>query len=110
MNVLAAVDSLGNAYISVVQKLGTQEVFSMFLHSLCCLLSREEGGMSKDIIVLLDNATIHRTKLVKSVMSQWGLKVVFSSPYSPSGSPVERFFGQLKKGELMKVNKNVGKK
>lgn len=49
--------------------------------------------------VLMDNAAIHKTKLVKSLFEKYKLTPVYTSPYSPEWNPVEMFFSCLKRAD-----------
>jgi len=69
-----------------------------------------EGRVDDKLVLMLDNASIHRTKLVKQVMDKWGVNVLFTCPTSPQGSPVERLFREIKRGQLMTGNRRIGKR
>ena len=48
-------------------------------------------------VVLLDNASIHKTKEVMVAFESMGLKSLFIPPYSPEFNPIENIFGVMKK-------------
>ena len=53
------------------------------------------------VIVVLDNARIHRSKLVKDfVVGQDRLEVVHTPPYAPETNPVEWLWAWVKRTEL----------
>jgi len=68
------------------------------------------GSLGEEVVVMLDNASIHRTQLVRSVMAKWGMKVLFTCPTSPQGSPVERLFREVKRGQLTTEQRRMGKR
>jgi transposase len=47
--------------------------------------------------VLLDNASIHKSKAVKEAFDRMGLSQVFTAPYSPEWNPVELYFSEIKR-------------
>jgi transposase len=50
----------------------------------------------KKIIILLDNASSHKTSLAKAWASETGVILLFNIPYTPMANPIELFFGNLK--------------
>ena len=46
--------------------------------------------------MLLDNASIHNTVLVKQTIADKGYVVLFVPPYSPEFNPIELVFGVIK--------------
>ena len=48
-------------------------------------------------IVILDNATFHKSKETETLIQQTGAKVLFLPPYSPDLNPIERFWANLKR-------------
>jgi transposase len=59
----------------------------------------------KDIIVILDNAMIHKSKIVLNHFREVGWEVFFLPAYTPELAPVEHFFSKLKRS-ANKVPKN----
>ena len=47
-------------------------------------------------VVLMDNASIHKGKVVEQAFRDAGLSVIFTPPYSPDFNPIELFFSKLK--------------
>jgi len=74
-----------------VAKKGNSEAFIAFLHQLHQVFS---DGL---IVLILDNASIHKSKKVKKflVRNKW-IKIYHITPYSPELNPIERFWGWLK--------------
>jgi transposase len=48
-------------------------------------------------VVLLDNAAIHKTALVRAAAMVKGFTLLFMPPYSPEFNPIELVFGVIKK-------------
>jgi len=57
----------------------------------------------KMTVIVLDNASVHRSKLVKSAMERWqqqGLMLFFLPPYNPQMNRIEDEWLHLKRDEL----------
>eukprot|EP00877_Chromochloris_zofingiensis_P013060 jgi/Chrzof1/8007/UNPLg00058.t1 len=46
--------------------------------------------------ILLDNAPIHKTRLIRAVAESKGYILLFTPPYSPQYNPIEHVFGNIK--------------
>ena len=47
-------------------------------------------------VIVMDNASIHRTSEVEEACEQAGVMLVYLPPYSPDKNPIEEFFAELK--------------
>ena len=54
-------------------------------------------------IVILDNATFHKSKKTKDLIESVGCKILFLPPYSPDLNPIEIFWANLKRTIREKV-------
>ena len=52
--------------------------------------------LSKKHVVLLDNASIHKSSDIKEAIEATGAKLVFLPPYSPELSPIENMWSKIK--------------
>ena len=46
--------------------------------------------------IVLDNASIHKTRAVREVASDKGYELLFTPPYNPDCNPIENIFGVVK--------------
>lgn len=53
-------------------------------------------NLKKNACIVLDNAKIHQSKMVKELLENAGAKLIFLSPYSPEFSPIENFWSKVK--------------
>ena len=52
--------------------------------------------LSPDDIVLLDNSSVHTSKLVLDTLKECGIKYLFIPPYSPDFNPIELMWAYIK--------------
>jgi transposase len=53
-------------------------------------------------VLIMDNASFHRSDRVKQLCSDAGVKLLYLPPYSPDFNPIEEFFAELK-GHIKKA-------
>lgn len=70
---------------------GNSKYFIRFLHQL------NKSYKDKKIVIILDNGSIHKSKLVKKFIAKhdW-VELHYLPPYSPEYNPIERFWLWLK--------------
>lgn len=57
----------------------------------------------KTSFLVLDNVKFHNNAFVKNLMATLGAKIIFNSPYSPDGNPIEMGFSVWKNHVLDKI-------
>ena len=48
-------------------------------------------------VVIMDNATFHKSQTTKELIESKGCRILFLPPYSPDLNPIETFWANLKK-------------
>lgn len=56
-------------------------------------------------VVIMDNATFHKSQASQELMKKSGYQILFLPPYSPDLNPIEKFWANFKK----KVRSNLEK-
>lgn len=87
-SLLMAISKSGNSFSRIEKSMVNGEIFNSFIKSL---------PFSSNTILLMDNASIHKTKQFKETMTSKGFQVVYTPPYSPEFNPIELVFGIIKK-------------
>ena len=71
--------------------------FCIFLSNLNKWIQKNNNFGYKDVIIILDNSSVHKTNDVKKLLKKIEATVLFLSPYSPQFTPIEMHFELLKR-------------
>ena len=110
VNMIAALDTEGQIYVSLTQFNTDTDVMLLFLSRLALVLSNESSDWRSNTVILLDGATYHRAEETRKHMIALGLEVMFTAPYSYESSPIELFFAYFKKGDINPEAIKTGKR
>ncbi len=72
-------------------------VFDNFLHRTLNKLRIDKETKSKQIVVLMDNATIHKHPSIYETARRFRANVLLNAQYSPWLNPVEQLFNFIKR-------------
>lgn len=72
-------------------------VFENFLYQTITALQNDADTAEKAIVILLDNATIHKHSLIKETARQLNVTLLYNAEYSPWLNPIEQLFSYLKR-------------
>jgi len=86
-NLLMAITNTNEHVTKVMDVNVTSEPFADFIDRL---------DVPTGSVILLDNASIHRTDLVRKVAARKEFLLLYTPPYSPEFNPIEMVFGILK--------------
>ena len=95
LNVLAAMISNGSLFSAQLWTATTADAFIGFLG----MLKQSLAHLRKPIVVILDNASIHKAKANRQIigfLAQHGLTLYFLPPYSPELNRIERLWHKMK--------------
>lgn len=84
-----AMDTNGGFYHDVRQGSINSNSFTTFIKSL--------PRFPKGSIILMDNISFHKSKIVRDLLRARGLKRLFTPPYSPECNPIENLFALIKR-------------
>lgn len=60
------------------------------------LLVHRGTGSERFSVIVMDNASIHRTRRIRALCEEAGVALLYLSPYSPRFNLIEEFFAELK--------------
>ena len=100
MNIIAALSSDGDAFFTVNQGYNTTLTLKLFLSKLLPLLQAKYPDWRSRIVIVLDNATYHKSKDMLEFFDNQKIPVMFLGPYQFSLAPVEKFFNIIKSQDL----------
>jgi transposase len=92
--ILPAYTQDGVLFYRVFQGSTDSTVFADFIEELLEHCGRWPEPRS---VLVMDNASFHRSERVKTMCDEAGVKLVFLPPYSPDPNPIEEFFSDLKR-------------
>jgi transposase len=95
LNLLGALLSTGDFFAQKVWKSTTTDVFSCFISNLVEFINAGD----KKVVFVLDNASIHTSKIMKCVIKFYKIQNVeflFTPPYSPELNKIERLWHKMK--------------
>ena len=72
-------------------------IFENFLYKALTDMRSSPEYENKEIVLLMDNARIHKHPLVLKTLRDLGIKVIFNSEYSPWLNPIEQLFSFIKR-------------
>ena len=75
-------------------------LFNDYIEKILCPL------LKPNQVVIMDNATFHKSKKIKEFIEEKQCQLIFLPPYSPDCNPIEHYWGVLKK-HIKKIRKNI---
>jgi transposase len=69
-------------------------------------IERQDPDWRSKYILMLDNASYHKSAMIIDYFKNASVPVLFTAPYSTVAVPVEFFFGGLKNGLLIELEDN----
>ncbi len=96
--VITAIDRSGNHYSHFVEGSTTACDFAKFLEMLPC---------ANGAVVMMDNASIHKTELIQKVCEQRQFQPLYTPPYTPDSNPIENVFSVLKNRFRSVLSKDI---
>lgn len=69
---------------------------AFFLEFMKQLLPHCNPFPGKRSVIIMDNASIHRSPDIEAACGRVGVKLIYLPPYSPDKNPIEEFFAELK--------------
>lgn len=89
-SILSTIRSNGEKVAFVFEGTLNKNLFAEYLRN--CLAS----AIGEEDVLILDNSSVHRSKLVGEVLEELGIKVLFLPPYSPDFNPIELMWAYMK--------------
>ena len=110
ISMIVGLASTGEVYCALTQVNTDSDVVMQFMGRLANQLAKEDAGYRQKTVILMDNATYHRSKETQAYFDKFGVKLMLSGPYAYAGAPCELFFAYFKQGYLSQRNESTGKK
>ena len=110
VTMIAALDTLGNVYLTLTQANSNNKTMEIYFHQLCAKLDKERPEWRKDSIVVTDNACYHNSASTLRVLKDLRVPVLFFGPHSYDLAACELFFAFIKSTHLNPTFLPTGKK
>lgn len=72
-------------------------MFDNFLHRTLHKLRTDRDSKNKQIVILMDNASIHKHPSVYETVREFRANILLNAQYSPWLNPVEQLFNYIKR-------------
>ena len=95
LGVIVAISNKGRCYYNIVRKPYDQFLFTYFLFKIFEELPNNTTPIEK-VVFFLDNAGIHHSILVKQVLINWDISMIFNTIKSPFYNPAELVISHIK--------------
>ena len=95
LSLISAIFSDGNWILKKSRCNTNSNIFIEFADEVRKLIKSKEYYKDKNIILLIDNASYHKTKSVVEKLSWFYHLMLFIPPYSPQFNPIKLFFAAL---------------
>ena len=96
VSLISCITSIGWSFNATVAGTINHKLFIEYLTYLMNFLTNKNAAKRNNILIILDNASSHKTGSVKEFIEKWGAHTAFIPTYSPELAPVEKYFGLLK--------------
>ena len=102
-SLITAISSSGKVFAMNTSGSVNSSLFLKFLKSLSRFIEEEWNIWLNKALIILDNATTHRSKKIVAFAKNWDWRLAFIPPYMPEMAPIEKYFVRLKKSILKKT-------
>ena len=107
---LLAFDNKGNVWYALSTQNTNSSTFSVFMKHLAGTLDADRPGWRDTSVLLIDNASYHRSAKTLEALEKLELPIMYTGPYSFSIAACELFFANLKRGDLNPTELPLGKR
>lgn len=109
ITVIAAIDSKGEIYITLMQANTNNQTMALYLRHLCSKLDKERPGWRNHYLCVLDNAPYHTSNATIKLCEKLNFPVCFTGPHSYDACPAELLFAAFKSTAFNEKNIPTGK-
>jgi transposase len=100
ISMIGAITSAGRVFFTINQGKTTSETFSLFLAKLCSKLDETDPVWRQHSTIVLDNASVHKSKETRTWFQAYGAPVMYLAPYSFKMAAVEKLFSFVKNRDM----------
>ena len=107
---IAAVDTEGRCYMSILQVNSDSEVFCLFIQKLLAKLTSEDINWRANTVIQIDQASYHKSPYTRAYLQREEVKVLLMASYAYDASVCELFFAAVKRTNINPTYIKTGKR
>ena len=104
MSMISAITSEGSTISWWVNGSINSDIFSKFIRNLKEFMMKNMKLPLDKVLLILDNASIHKSKSMRRLYLDEGLRVIFLPAYAPELAPIEKYFSIIKSRMLKEAS------
>ena len=104
MSMISAITSEGSTISWWVNSTINSNIFSKFIRALKQFVITKVRIPIDKVLLILDNASIHKSKSMKMQYLEEGFRVIFLPAYMPELAPIEKYFSIIKSSMLKEAS------
>ena len=97
MSIVMSIYSNGAWISNLTNQTIDGQKFTIFLNNLDMWIQSNKLFGFNDVVIILDNSSVHKVKGVKPKLSKMKVKVISLAPYCLQLAPIKMYFGILKR-------------
>ena len=102
-SLITAITSNGDVFAVDTNGSITSKILIKFIDELEIFLMEKAKISISSWLIILDNASTHRSNIMKKYINEKNLKIAYIPAYSPELAPVEKYFSMLKRIVIKKT-------
>jgi hypothetical protein len=110
VNIIAGVSSTGGLYYTINRGKTNSWTFLLFIVKLVEHLDSIDREWRKKTVIMIDNASYHRSAITKAKLEYLNVPIMYLGPYHFRLAPVELFFSFIKGKDLNPLKSKLGSK
>ena len=107
---IAALDTDGRVYLSLLQANSNSNVMEIYLRALVKQLDREQKDWRDNSLILFDGARYHNSESTMKLLEVLNIPVLYTGPHSYAGVPIELWFAAFKSRDINPRKHPMGKR
>ena len=109
INWIMSICSWGSWFLLLTNHTSNSDIFELFLNKLNDWIATNDNFQGKEVLIVMDNWSIHKSKQIMQKLKYMKWKVAFLPAYTPLFAPIEMWFSRIKQILRSRWNSKVVK-